>query len=193
MVDDRDDDRGKKDNAKKEHKPEEQARYDHAPTGSIGQARSIGPSPGSSGSARRQSIEAVQQSDQDQEQRIVFRKSQAQDRAEDNRPPALDTDDPEVNADTDTKGERRMSMEEIKREAGTDQEPGAADASAAQEKLREENRGVYAPITGIAELDQQSLDNGYTLIEQDAYDRMKAEELMKQQTLQRDKDKGHGL
>jgi len=40
-----DDERGKKDNADKEHKPNDQARYDHAPTGSVGQERVSSPAP----------------------------------------------------------------------------------------------------------------------------------------------------
>ncbi|MEE4212425.1 MAG: hypothetical protein V2I43_24540 [Parvularcula sp.] len=180
-----DDERGRKDNAGKEHKPKDVGRYDHALSGSVGQARVSGLTPrlGLGGNTQRmRSAQDLEPS----EQKIVFRKSQEQERTEDNRPLALDTEDHEVNADTDAKGERRISMEDIKREAGTDRSPEEEKAAAAQEKLREENRGVYAPITDVPEIDQKSRDDGYTLIPQDEFDQMKADRIRQKM----DKDRG---
>lgn len=192
MANDQDDERGQKDNTAKEHKPKDQARYDHAPTGSLGQERISAPAPGL-GTAGRSSFQTQEIDGSAQDQKIQFRKSEDQTPGQDTRPIAVDTDDPEVNQQTDDRGDRRMSMEDIKREAGTDHQAGADKASAAQEATREENRGTFAPITGVPEIDQQSRDDGYTMIEQDDYDRMKADKLKEQQEQRRDKDKDQGL
>ena len=189
MSDD-EDDQGKKTNASPEHVPKNAVRDDVAPHGSVGR-KPAGLTLGG-GSARRQVTREADQPEPDQ--KITFRRSQdqAKEQGQDDRPIALDTKDMEVNADTDAKGEKRLSMEEIKREAGTDRSAETDKADAAQEQRREENRGMYAPITGEKDIDQQSIDDGYTMIEQDDYDRMKAEKLREQMQARRDLDKDRG-
>ena len=192
MSDD-EDDKGKKTNASPEHKPKDVARNDVAPIGSVGRNPAGLSGPGLGTSSQGRVVDQTSHQPQP-DQKITFRRSQdqAKDQGQDDRPIALDSKDMEVNADTDAKGERRLSMEEIKREAGTDRSAETDKADAAQEQRREENRGMYAPITGEKDIDQQSIDDGYTMIEQDDYDRMKAEKLREQMQARRDLDKDRG-
>jgi len=102
MSDDDDfSDKGKKTNASPTHKPQDSQQFDVAPTGSVGR-KPPGLSLGSN-TTRRLPTKSLEQGKSEQ--------------AKDERPIAVDSDDPQVNADSDAKGYRRLTMEQIKAEA----------------------------------------------------------------------------
>ena len=168
MSDD-DDDRARKDNTGKEHKPEQARDNQNALRGSVGTERTFGPSLGMGGSRQRQDNTWAAQQTQN-------RKEPEKSQADDNTLPELDpkkpitikTDIPQYDKEL-AKDHNVITRAQAERLLGKD---------AVAQKFYDE------PGTGAAQ------GNG----PEDATDadKQKAQEFFDQMKKQRDRDKGHG-